>query len=395
MSASARQSSYRNGAPVGFREAISLGLRTAFVWRGRASRSAYWWFVLFEFMMVVALYIVLSIVFSIAGTSTRASGQPAALPASFILILTLIILIPSLYLGLAGHALMIRRLHDTGRSGWWHFISVVPFAGPIVLLVWLCTDGDAGSNGFGGGPATAPFPGYSPPGQTHSRDAVPPGSPSWPAGPTPPPTPADQPQVILMSPPAQARRSGKRLFGVLGVAIAVPTLLLALFVYFVYSFSAAAPLRATRPGTSAAAASAAAASGPAVPAASAVLAPESPRTEQWLHRLASVQAQMTAAMGSQAPTVVTPATLRPQARQLSRCSAELAALGPATAQLRPNDREARHACADFERAAACDAAAIGAYTWSGDNPKFGELLDCSTTNVNNGSVLLADALEYG
>jgi uncharacterized membrane protein YhaH (DUF805 family) len=38
-----------------------------------------------------------------------------------------------------GLAVAVRRMHDTGRSGWWVLLSVVPFVGLLVLF-WYCTD---------------------------------------------------------------------------------------------------------------------------------------------------------------------------------------------------------------------------------------------------------------
>ena len=55
------------------------------------------------------------------------------------------IIIPSL-------AVIVRRLHDVGKSGWFYFISLVPFIGSIWLLVLFCTEGDNGPNKYGTDP---------------------------------------------------------------------------------------------------------------------------------------------------------------------------------------------------------------------------------------------------
>ena len=49
-------------------------------------------------------------------------------------------------------AVLIRRLHDTNRSGWWALIGLVPLAGFIILLVFTVTDSDVGANRFGESP---------------------------------------------------------------------------------------------------------------------------------------------------------------------------------------------------------------------------------------------------
>ena len=53
---------------------------------------------------------------------------------------------------LPGLAVMVRRLHDTGHSGWWYWIWLVPLIGGILLLVWLCSRGTVGDNTYGSDP---------------------------------------------------------------------------------------------------------------------------------------------------------------------------------------------------------------------------------------------------
>jgi uncharacterized membrane protein YhaH (DUF805 family) len=55
------------------------------------------------------------------------------------------IIIPSI-------ALVVRRLHDVGRSGWWYFIGLVPAIGSIILFVWMVTDSQPGANAWGPNP---------------------------------------------------------------------------------------------------------------------------------------------------------------------------------------------------------------------------------------------------
>jgi uncharacterized membrane protein YhaH (DUF805 family) len=47
---------------------------------------------------------------------------------------------------------IVRRLHDLDKSGWWYFFVIVPLVGPIMMLVWLCTRGTNGGNRFGNDP---------------------------------------------------------------------------------------------------------------------------------------------------------------------------------------------------------------------------------------------------
>ncbi|TJY41720.1 DUF805 domain-containing protein [Cohnella pontilimi] len=57
----------------------------------------------------------------------------------------LAILLPSL-------AVSVRRLHDTGRSGWWLLIGLIPLIGAIILLVFTCQDSQPGDNRYGPNP---------------------------------------------------------------------------------------------------------------------------------------------------------------------------------------------------------------------------------------------------
>jgi len=49
-------------------------------------------------------------------------------------------------------AVLIRRLHDTGKSGWWALVGFIPFVGAIVLLVFTVTDSSPGENKYGTSP---------------------------------------------------------------------------------------------------------------------------------------------------------------------------------------------------------------------------------------------------
>lgn len=111
-------------------------VRTVFskyaVFSGRARRSEYWWFVLFSFLVGI----VVSIIDQIIGN------------AILQLIVSLALLLPSL-------AVAARRLHDTGRTGWWLLLGLIPLVGAIVLLVFMCMDSQPGQNAYGPSPKDA------------------------------------------------------------------------------------------------------------------------------------------------------------------------------------------------------------------------------------------------
>jgi uncharacterized membrane protein YhaH (DUF805 family) len=106
-------------------------MTNVFTYRGRASRSAFWWFALLQVIASVAIILV----------------YEASRPVGIILYI-----LAGLPLILAGLALSVRRLHDTDRSGWWWWIGIVPFVGGIILLVFYLLSGTPGPNRYQVGP---------------------------------------------------------------------------------------------------------------------------------------------------------------------------------------------------------------------------------------------------
>lgn len=109
--------------------------------QGRARRKAYWMFALFNIIAII----VLGVIEGAIGLSGQ-SGYG---------ILTGLY---SLAIILPGLAVAVRRLHDTGRSGWWILIGLVPLVGPIVLLVFFVQDSQPGSNQYGPNPKESAAP---------------------------------------------------------------------------------------------------------------------------------------------------------------------------------------------------------------------------------------------
>ena len=106
---------------------------------GRARRKEYWMF----FLISALISIVLTRLDILLGTYSV--EYEAGL---FSGLYSLLILIPSI-------AVVVRRLHDTDRSGWWILISLIPLIGVIVLFVFICLDSQPGTNRFGANPKEA------------------------------------------------------------------------------------------------------------------------------------------------------------------------------------------------------------------------------------------------
>ena len=106
---------------------------------GRARRKEYWMF----FLISALISIVLTLLDILLGTYSV--EYEAGL---FSGLYSLLILIPSI-------AVVVRRLHDTDRSGWWILISLIPLIGVIVLFLFICLDSQPGTNRFGANPKEA------------------------------------------------------------------------------------------------------------------------------------------------------------------------------------------------------------------------------------------------
>ena len=100
---------------------------------GRATRGEFWWFTLANIIISFIVGIVIGLV-------AVMMGLPAL--AYLTWVFGLAILLPSI-------ALAVRRLHDTGRSGWWYLFGLVPIIGTITLLVFYCLKGDPEENEYG------------------------------------------------------------------------------------------------------------------------------------------------------------------------------------------------------------------------------------------------------
>ena len=98
--------------------------------RGRARRMEFWMFNLIS----AIIYLIFLLIEKILHLSTLLTD-----------VYSLAILLPSI-------AVLLRRLHDTGKSSWWALIFFVPLVGPIILLVFLLQDSQDRENLYGNNP---------------------------------------------------------------------------------------------------------------------------------------------------------------------------------------------------------------------------------------------------
>ncbi len=108
-----------------FKTAIMTCLTKYVDFEGRASKAEFWWFFLFQIVVIVVLSIVLSLLGTIA---------------------SLALLLPGIGAG-------VRRLHDIGKSGWWILIGLIPLIGWIIGIYWAIQPSQSESNAWGPTPA--------------------------------------------------------------------------------------------------------------------------------------------------------------------------------------------------------------------------------------------------
>ena len=107
---------------------------------GRARRKEYWMFYLFTIAIYFAIVILAAILSSIADVLGLVGWLAYA-------VFALGVIVP-------GVAVTVRRLHDTGKSGWLALLGLVPLLG-LVLLYFMVIEGDAGPNEYGPDPKDA------------------------------------------------------------------------------------------------------------------------------------------------------------------------------------------------------------------------------------------------
>jgi uncharacterized membrane protein YhaH (DUF805 family) len=128
------------GFAMNFSQAISAGFANYTVFVGRATRSEYWYWLLFAAIGVLVTKILDAALFA----QMSASG-PSPLHALLTSIFILVLLLPSF-------AVEVRRLHDTDRSGWWLLLALSGI-GVFLLLYWASQEGTPGDNRFGPSPS--------------------------------------------------------------------------------------------------------------------------------------------------------------------------------------------------------------------------------------------------
>lgn len=108
---------------------------------GRARRHEYWRFIL-HYLLAYVLLLVIDVI-----TGTFSFETQMGLTSGLFV----------LFMFVPGLAVAVRRLHDTGRSGAWLLLMLLPFFGTLVLLFFFIQEGDEGDNRYGADPKVKPL----------------------------------------------------------------------------------------------------------------------------------------------------------------------------------------------------------------------------------------------
>lgn len=109
------------GLAMNFQDAIVTCFKKYVDINGRALRSEYWWFVLFNIICLLVL-------------------QMIWMPLAYLF--ALVTLLPSITVG-------VRRLHDVNKSGLFLFLALIPLIGALILIFWFVQEGSKGNNDYG------------------------------------------------------------------------------------------------------------------------------------------------------------------------------------------------------------------------------------------------------
>ena len=112
------------------------------VFSGRARRKEFWMFFLFS--AIISIF--LAVIDEFMGWQFEMGGDILGFLSTLYYVA---VIVPYL-------AVIIRRLHDTERTGWWILIAFIPIVGALVLLVFLILQGTRGENRYGPDPKGAP-----------------------------------------------------------------------------------------------------------------------------------------------------------------------------------------------------------------------------------------------
>lgn len=136
---------------IGCCEAIKLAFKNFGKCSGRSRRSEYWYFQLLVFLILLPLYYMMIMMQPSYSSSSYDYDYNKTSSSSFNLVCTLFG-ISALVLCIPQISVTVRRLHDTGKSGCFYFVTFIPFVGNFILLYLCSIDSEQGTNQYGPSP---------------------------------------------------------------------------------------------------------------------------------------------------------------------------------------------------------------------------------------------------
>jgi uncharacterized membrane protein YhaH (DUF805 family) len=110
---------------ISFKNAVKSGIGKSFTFSGRSSRSEYWWW-----MLASILFQIICTIIAVLGNV----GVAAIFP--------ILLVLPTA-------TMIVRRLHDLEKSGWWFLIVLIPLVGMLYLIYLFIQEGDMNENIYG------------------------------------------------------------------------------------------------------------------------------------------------------------------------------------------------------------------------------------------------------
>lgn len=131
------------GESLNFTGAVKNFFRKWKQFTGRASRSEFWYAILFHAIVVTSLValLIVSLISMLATTDPYTGSVAPGASVIYLAVLCLNLLVSLIFI-VPNIALTVRRLHDTNKPGAYYFLSWIPFVGPIILLVFCAADPD-------------------------------------------------------------------------------------------------------------------------------------------------------------------------------------------------------------------------------------------------------------
>lgn len=119
---------------------ITLPLRRYADFKGRSGRKEFW---MFQLLPVGLFLFLVAVGFAFGGGVGE--GTAIGLSIALVMLAVLALIVPQL-------AVQVRRLHDQDRSGWLVAFNLVPYIGPIIVLILMLMEGTVGENKYGPDP---------------------------------------------------------------------------------------------------------------------------------------------------------------------------------------------------------------------------------------------------